>query len=60
MKVKGKKVEIEYIKDYGLQNALHLIMRQPDNTMYKYLVDEVKVKFDEGDFLGRNPFMVNV
>ena len=37
-KVDGKKVEVEYDAEYGLQNALHLIMRQPNQTVYNYLI----------------------
>ena len=35
----GKKVEIEYEKEYGLQNALHLIMRNPHPSVYRYIMD---------------------
>lgn len=26
----GKKVEVEYSKDYGMQSAMHIIMREPN------------------------------
>ena len=60
MKIDGKKVEIEYSKEFGKQNAIHLLFRYPCEEVYDYLIDKLKVSYDNSDFLGRNPFMVNV
>lgn len=43
-----------------MQNVVHLLFRNPSETLYKYLVEELRVPVDETDFMGRNPFMVNV
>ena len=60
MKVNGKDVEIEYSKEFGMQNAIHLLFRFPAKSLYEFLVGKLKIAFDESDFLGRNPFMINV
>lgn len=60
IKINGKDVELEYDKQHGLQNAVHLIMHYPSLTLFDFLVEELGVLCDETDLLGRNPFMLNV
>ena len=54
-----KKVEVEYDKEYGMQNAIHLIMRHSHYDVYQWLVDQ-QVSFDEMDYKNRNPFTIGV
>ena len=56
----GKKEEVEYDKEYGQQNAIHILMRHPDYQIYNYLVQTCKIPFDEMDFKKRNPFTIGV
>lgn len=61
MKKGGKMVEVEYSKAFGLQNAIHLIFKNPKSeALYDFLADELKIPVDEIDYMGRNPFMINV
>jgi hypothetical protein len=61
MKKGGKMVEVEYSKVYGMQNAIHLIFRNPKSeALYEFLANELKIAVDEIDYMGRNPFMINV
>ena len=53
-------MELEYDKEFGLQNSVHLIMRYPSLAMYEFLVEKLGLAADDTDFLGRNPFMLNV
>lgn len=39
MKLNGKTIEVEYNKEYGLQNAVHLLFKHPVESLYTYLVD---------------------
>lgn len=55
----GKLIEIEYNKEYGMQNAIHLIFRQPSNTLFDFLSGDLGIPIDETDFMGRNPFIIN-
>jgi len=59
MKKDGKMVEVEYNKEFGLQNAIHLLFRYPSGALYSFLADELHVAVDETDFMGRNPFIIN-
>lgn len=36
------------------------MFRYPSKSLFDFFIDEMKVKYDETDFLGRNPFLVNV
>ena len=58
-KVNGKKVEVEYDAEYGLQNAFHLIMRHPNMTVYNYLITQ-DIPIDAKDFKSRNPFSIGI
>ena len=58
-KVNGKKIELEYDAEYGLQNALHLIMRHPNQTVYNYLMSQ-DIPIDAKDFKSRNAFSVGI
>ena len=42
-----------------MQNALHLILRHPDKSVYDYLVGQ-GVPIDATDFKGRNPFTISI
>jgi len=56
----GKMVEVEYSKQYGLQNAIHLFFMNPvSKSLYEFLANELKIAVDEIDYNGRNPFMIN-
>ena len=56
----GKMVEIEYSKQYGLQNAIHLFFTNPlSKNLYNFLANELRIAVDEIDYMGRNPFMIN-
>lgn len=55
----GKLVEIEFDKEYGMQNAIHFVMRHCSKTFFDFLVDELKTPVDEVDYQGRNPFMLS-
>ena len=35
-------------------------MRYPNLSVFEFLLDSLKVKYDDTDFMGRNPFMLNV
>lgn len=59
MTVDGKTVEIEYNKEFGLQNAIHLLFRQPTNSLFEFFADKLGIPIDDTDFQGRNPFLVN-
>ena len=56
----GKLVEIEYNKEFGMQNSVHLVMRHCSRTFFNFVVEDLKTPVDEVDYLGRNPFMLNV
>jgi hypothetical protein len=60
MKKDGKNIEIEYNKEFGLQNAIHLLLRHPSVSIYEFLVENLNLDVDETDFMGRNPFIINV
>lgn len=57
-KKNGELVEIQYDKEHGMQNAVHLAMESASKTVLNFLVDDHKVAFDEVDYQGRNPFMI--
>jgi hypothetical protein len=60
IKKDGKMVEVEYSKVCGMQNAIHLIFKNPKSeALYEFLADELKIAVDEIDYMGRNPFMIN-
>lgn len=56
----GRRVEIEYSKEYGQQNAMHLIMRNPHLWVVQYFLNELDISFDEADFQGRTPFSIGI
>lgn len=58
--VDGKQVEIEYDEAQGLRNAVHLLMDCATRLVFNYLVDELKVPFDEVSYSGTSPFYVLV
>lgn len=60
MKKDGKTIEIEYNKEFGLQNAIHILFKHPSVAVFEFLVDKLNLAVDETDFMGRNPFMINV
>ena len=45
----GKNVEIEYSKDFGKQNALHIIMREPALWIVQYFINELSLEMDGAD-----------
>ena len=46
----GKMVEVEYSKQYGLQNAIHLFFTNPvSKILYEFLANELKIAVDEID-----------
>ena len=42
-----------------MQNAIHLLFRNPSNALYEFLVEKLGIAIDETDILGRNPFLMN-
>lgn len=59
MKVNGKTIEIEYNKEFGLQNAIHLLFKHPSHALFDFFADTLHIPIDETDYMGRNPFMIN-
>jgi len=56
----GKIVEIEYSKQYGPQNGIHLFFANLlSKNVYDFLANELKIAVDEIDYMGRNPFMIS-
>jgi ankyrin repeat protein len=56
--INGKKVEQEYVRVFGLQNALHILMRRPVKLLFNYLIKDIKLPIDEIDNEGLNPFYI--
>ena len=56
----GRKVEQEYIRVYGLQNAVHIIMRRPVKALFDYILNTLKVPFEEIDNEGLNPIYIGI
>ena len=59
-KVDGKQVEIEYSKEYGMQNAMHLIMRHPNLWVVQFFINELNLAFDTPDYRLRTPFSLGI
>lgn len=51
---------MEYNKEYGLQNAVHLMFKHPSCALFEFFADTLHIPFDETDYMGRNPFMINI
>ena len=58
--INGKKVEQEYAKVFGLQNAIHILMRRPVKLLFNYLIKEKKLPIDEIDNEGLNPVYISI
>jgi hypothetical protein len=58
--IDGKQVELEYDENQGLRNAVHLLMDNTTRVVFFYLINELKLPFDEKSFNGTTPFYVLV
>lgn len=56
----GKTVEIEYNKDSGLQNAMHIIMKHPNLWIVQYFLNQLNLDFDSLDYKKRTPFSIGI
>jgi len=56
----GKKVEIEYNKEYGLMNAMHIIMKHPNLWVVQYFLNQLNLEFDALDNKKRSPFSIGI
>lgn len=44
----------------GLRNAVHLLMDNSTRVVFNYLIEDLKVPFDEASYNGTTPFYVQV
>ena len=58
MGANGEMIEVQYDKNYGMQNAMHLAMKSPSKTLFEFLSEELKINPDSIDYQGRNPFLI--
>ena len=56
----GKSVEIEYSKKYGQQNAMHILMRDPNLWVVQFLLNELNLEHDTLDYRQRTPFSLGI
>jgi hypothetical protein len=56
----GKIVEIEYSKQYGPQNGIHLFFANLlSKNVYDFSANELKMAVDEIDYMGRNLIIIS-
>ena len=48
------------MKVFGLQNAIHIMMKRPVKEIFNYLIEELKISFDEIDNEGLNPVYIGI
>ncbi len=56
----GLKVEVEYNKEFGKANALHLIMLHPTLAIVQYFLDELSIAINSFDYQSRTPFSIGI
>jgi hypothetical protein len=56
----GKQIEIEYSKESGKQNALHIIMKHPNLWVVQFFLNELGLAIDTPDYCDRTPFSIGI
>ena len=56
----GRSIEVEYQKQYGMQGAMHLIMRYPIVWIVQFFLNELNLEYDAPDYRDRTPFSIGI
>ena len=55
----GVKIEVQHDQELGFQNSVHFVLRHPQQTLFNFLVNDLKTPVDESDYQGRTPFLIH-